>query len=134
MEKLLMNLKVMLPYRVFAEIKQINRIVVETSEGFYGFLPKRMDCVAALVPGIFMYETASDGVHYLAVDEGIMVKTGREVLVSVRNAIGGVDLGMLQESAEKEFKTLDENERNTRTVMAKMVSGLIYSLEKFRKD
>ncbi len=129
-----MNLKVLLPFKVFAEVKQVNRIVAETSEGFYGFLPQRMDCVLALVSGIFTYETESEGIHYLAVDEGIMVKAGTEVLVSVRNAIGGVNLGKLQETAEKEFKILDESERNTRTVMAKIESGLIYSLEKFRKN
>ena len=129
-----MNLKILLPFRIFAEIKNVRRIVLETSEGSYGLLPHRLDCVAALVPGIFTYETEVDGAHYLAVDEGVLVKAGTEVLASVRNAIGGADLGKLRESVEKEFVTLDEKEKNVRIVMAKMESGLIYRLEKFRKE
>ena len=134
METELMNLKILLPFRIFAEIKNVKRIVLETGEGSYGLLPHRLDCVAALVPGIFTYETETDSVHYLAVDEGILVKVGMDVLASVRNAIGGADLGKLRESVEKEFVTLDEKEKNVRSVMAKMESGLIYRLEKFRKE
>jgi F-type H+-transporting ATPase subunit epsilon len=134
MEATLMNLKILLPFRVFTEIKNVRRIVLETDKGSYGLLPHRIDCVAALVPGIFTYETEMDGVHYIAVDEGILVKAGLDVLASVRNAIGGADLGKLRESVEKEFVALDENEKNIRSIMSKMESGLIYRLEKFRKD
>ena len=129
-----MNLKILLPFKIFAEIKNVKRIVLETSDGSYGLLPHRLDCVAALVPGIFTYETEADGVHYLAVDEGILVKAGMAVLASVRNAIGGADLGKLRESVEKEYVTLYEKEKNVRSIMAKMESGLIYRLEKFRKE
>lgn len=134
MENTLINLKILLPFRIFAEIKNVSRIVAETSVGSYGFLPERLDCVAALVPGIFTYETGSGGEYYLAVDEGVMVKTGLQVMVSVRNAFGGGDLGKLYESVEKEFKNLDETQRNVRSVTAKLESELIYSLEKFHKE
>jgi F-type H+-transporting ATPase subunit epsilon len=62
-----------------------------------------------------------------------LIKTGREVLVAVRNAIGGANLGKLRESVEKEFMELDETERKVRSVMAKLESGFIYQLEKFSK-
>ena len=129
-----MELKILLPFRVFAEIKNVSRIVFDTSEGSYGLLPQRLDCVAALVPGIFTYETEPGGIHYLAIDQGVLVKANTQVLVSVRNAIGGADLGKLHELVEKEFIELDESEKNVRSVMAKMESGFIYSLEKFRKE
>jgi len=129
-----MDLKILLPYRVFADIKNVSRIVIETNEGSYGLLPQRLDCVAGLVPGILTYETIPGSIHFLAVDEGILVKAGAQVLVSVLNAIGGADLGQLHESVEKEFLNLDQNERNVRYVMTKMESGLLYSLEKFRKE
>ena len=84
-----MDLKILLPYKVFAEVKNVKAVTADTNAGSYGFLPQRLDCVAILVPGIFSYET--DGVHYLAVDAGILIKTGSQILVSVRNAIGGVE-------------------------------------------
>ena len=124
-----MNLKILLPFRVFAEVKNVKKIVIETSEGSYGLLPQRLDCVAALVPGILTYE--SDKEHYVAVDEGIMIKAGKDILVSVRQAIGGVDLGELHESVEKEFKQLDESEKNIRSVISKLETGLMLQLEKF---
>lgn len=129
-----MELKILLPYRVFAEIKNVSSIVAETSEGSFGLLPQRLDCVAALVPCIFTYKTDSKTAYYIAVDEGILVKAGSEVTVSVRNAFSGSDLGKLHESVEKEFKKLNENERNLRSTMAKIESGFLYSLEKFRKE
>lgn len=134
MENELMTIKILLPFRIFAKIIHVKRVIAETSEGSFGFLPQRLDCVAALAPGIFTYETEAEGVQYLAIDEGILVKVGPEVLVSVRNAIGGADLGKLRESVEMDFVELDENERKVRSVMAKLESGFIYNLEKFSKE
>ena len=72
-----MDLKVLLPFQIFAEKTGVSRIVAETREGSFGLLPHRLDCVAALAPGILTYETKSDGEVFVAVDEGVLVKTGR---------------------------------------------------------
>ncbi|RPI63485.1 MAG: F0F1 ATP synthase subunit epsilon [Planctomycetaceae bacterium] len=129
-----MNLKVLLPFRVFAETTGVSRIVAETGEGSFGLLPRRLDCVAALAPGILIYETDAEGEVYVAVDEGMLVKTGFNVLVSVRNAIGGTDLGQLHETVEREFLNLDDREQNVRTVLSKMESGFIRRLVKFHHE
>src|SRR5271169_1302468 len=120
-----MNLKVLLPFQIFAEKTGVSRIVAETREGSFGLLPHRLDCVAALVPGILIYETKSDGEVFVAVDEGVLVKNGSDVLVSVRRALGGTDLGRLREAVEREFLTLDEHEQRVRSVLAKMEGDLI---------
>ena len=131
MEKTLMSLKILLPFKVFADIKNVSSIVMETSEGSYGLLPQRLDCVAALVSGIFTYET--DGTaHYVAVDNGVMVKAGAQILVSVRNAVGGADLGKLGDLVKKDFKSEDENQKQVNTVIAKLERGFIYSFDKLR--
>jgi len=120
-----MNLKVLLPYQVFADKTGVSRVVAETHEGSFGLLPHRRDCVAALAPGILTYETASDGEVFVAVDEGVLVKTGPDVLVSVRRAMGGTDLGRLREAVEREFLTLDKHEKNVRSAQANLESDLI---------
>ena len=120
-----MNLKVLLPFGIFAEKAGVTRLVAETHEGSFGVLPHRLDCVAALAPGILTYETKSDGEVFVAVDEGVLIKTGPEVIVSVRRAIGGTDLGQLREAVEREFLTRDEHEKSVRSVLAKMESDLI---------
>lgn len=128
-----MNLKILLPYKVFADKKKVSRIVMQTYEGYFGILPQRLDCVAALAPGIFTYETEQGQVQYLALEEGVLVKTGLQVLVSVRNAIGGADLGKLRASVEKDFKEISEKEKMVKAAMVKLESSFIYNLEKFRK-
>jgi len=129
-----MNLKVLLPFRVFAEKTDVARIVAETSEGSFGLLPHRLDCVAALVPGILIYQTESGGEVLVAVDEGVLVKTGRDVLVSVRRAISGTDLGQLHAAVEREFLTLDENEQSVRSAVAKIETGFLQRFAKFQHE
>jgi F-type H+-transporting ATPase subunit epsilon len=120
-----MNLKILLPFQIFAEKSGVSRIVAETREGSFGLLPHRLDCVAALAPGILTYETDADGEVFVAVDEGVLIKAGSDVLVSVRRALGGTDLGQLRAGVEREFLTLDKNEQNVRSVVAKMEAGFL---------
>jgi len=130
----LMNLKLLLPFEVFAEKTGVSRIVAETRAGSFGLLPHRLDCVAALVPGILIYQVEPDREVYVAVDEGVLVKTGPDVFVSVRRAMGGTDLGQLREAVEKEFRALDEHEQSVRTVMAKLESGVLRRLVSFQHE
>jgi F-type H+-transporting ATPase subunit epsilon len=129
-----MNLKVLLPFQVFAEKTGVSRIVAETHDGSFGLLPHRLDCVAALAPGILTYETELDGEVFVAVDEGVLVKTGPDVLVSVRRALGGKDLGQLRDAVKKEFLTLDEHEQSVRTVMAKLETGFLRQFATFQHE
>jgi len=129
-----MNLKILLPFKIFLEKKDVSRVVAETSEGSVGFLPRRLDGVAALVPGILIYETASDGEVFVAMDEGVLIKTGADVLVSARNAIAGTDLGQLREAVQNEFVKLDERDNDVRSVMAKVESSLIRRLVEFQHE
>jgi F-type H+-transporting ATPase subunit epsilon len=120
-----MNLKVLMPYGIFLQKRDVLSIVAETSGGSLGILPHRLDCVAALTPGILTYETKEDGIVYIAVDEGVLAKAGANVLVSVRHAIGGTDLSHLHEAVKREFLKLDQQERNVRTATNKMETAVI---------
>jgi F-type H+-transporting ATPase subunit epsilon len=127
----LMRLKILLPFQVFADRPDIARLVAQSTNGSIGLLPQRLDCAMALVPGVLSYVTESGEHVYLAMDQGVLVKTGSEVLVSVRNAIGGADLGGLHEAVKREFLTLDGQEKDRRAVMAKLESGLIRRMAVF---
>ena len=128
------NLRILLPFGVFAEKSDVMRVVADTTDGSFGLLPQRLDCVAALVPGILTYE-AKDGVTvYVGIDQGVLVKTGAQVTVSVRRAMGGSDLGQLKDAVERDFLKLDEQERNVRAAVAKMETGLMGRLAEFEND
>jgi F-type H+-transporting ATPase subunit epsilon len=131
-QPVLMHLKILLPFGIYAEKTDVSRIVAETREGSFGLLPHRLDCVAALAPGILIYQNDAEGEVYVAVDEGVLVKTGMDVLVSVRNAIGGTDLGQLHDAVQREFLKLTEREQSVRSVMATMESDFIRRLAEFQ--
>jgi F-type H+-transporting ATPase subunit epsilon len=129
-----MNLRILLPFGVFAEKSDVMRVVADTTDGSYGLLPHRLDCVAALVPGVLTYETNDRATVYVGIDQGVLVKAGDQVTVSVRRAIGGSDLSQLKDAVEREFLKLDERERNVRTAVAKMEGGLMGRLAEFEND
>lgn len=130
----LMTLKILLPFKIFSEQKAVTRIVAETPQGAFGLLPLRLDCVAALEPGILIYETNGEEEMYVALDEGVLVKSGPDVLVSVRNAIAGTDLRQLREAVEHEFLTLNEQEQSLRSMIAKLESSFVRRFADFRHD
>ncbi|MGR9107970.1 MAG: F0F1 ATP synthase subunit epsilon [Gammaproteobacteria bacterium] len=129
-----MNLKVLLPFQIFAEKTGVVRIVAETHEGSFGLLPHRLDCVAVLSPGILTYETDAEGEVHVAVDEGILVKAGPDVLISVRRALGGINLAQLRDAVEQEFLILDAYEQAVRSVMAKLETGLLRRFASFQHE
>jgi F-type H+-transporting ATPase subunit epsilon len=81
-----MHLKILLPSAVFADQNGVSSIVAETRDGSFGLLEHRLDCVAALSPGILTYEIKEGEKTYLAIDAGGLVKAGAKVMVSVRQA------------------------------------------------
>lgn len=129
-----MNLKIMLPFQIFTEIADVLRMTAETSVGSLGILPQRLDCVASIVPGILSYETKSEGETFIAVDEGVLIKTGQHVLISVRRALGGVELGQLRDAVRNEYLALNEQERSVRNVMAKLETGLLRRFADFQNE
>jgi F-type H+-transporting ATPase subunit epsilon len=120
-----MRLKVLLPFQVFADTSDVSRIVAETGGGSFGILPHRLDCVAALKPGILIYQTGTGTETYIAVDQGVLIKTGADVLVSVRRALGGTDLGRLRGAVQREFLALSAQDATLRTVMTKLEAGFL---------
>lgn len=130
----LMNLKVLLPFQIFVKETGVLRILAETRNGSFGLLPARLDCVAVLIPGILIYETASGKEFFVAVDEGVLVKSGPNVLVSVRRAIGGTDLRQLREAVNQEFLTMDEHEQSVLAAMAKIDGGFLNRVAEFQYE
>jgi F-type H+-transporting ATPase subunit epsilon len=120
-----MQLRILLPFGVFASVADVTRIVVMTPKGSFGLLPHRLDCATVLSPGLLSYSTATAGEVHIAIDAGVLVKTGAEVLICVRHAIAGADLGHLRQAVEQEFLNLSEQEKSIRTTLAQLESGLI---------
>jgi F-type H+-transporting ATPase subunit epsilon len=120
-----MKLKVLLPASVFIEA-DVTKVIAEAENGSFGILPRHIDFVAALVPGILSFEWADGrGEEFAAVDEGILVKCGADVTVAIRKAVRSKDLGELRRMVEEEFKVLDEQEKRTRSILARLETDFV---------
>jgi F-type H+-transporting ATPase subunit epsilon len=126
-----LQLKILLPDRVFADETEITRIVFVTPGGSFGLLPHRADCVAAIVPGLFVYQADDADEVIVALDEGVLIKAGGNVLVSVRRAMAGPDIGQLQHSIAAEFLTLSDLQQAQRHVSAQIESSFVKRLAAF---
>ncbi len=129
-----MRLELLLPFRVFADVNDVSRIVAETHDGSFGLLPRRRDCVAALVPGILSYESDADGEVFVAVDQGVMTKIGDQVRVAVRRASRGTDLAQLRDAVRRDYLTLDALEQGARTATRKLESGFVRRFARFHGE
>jgi F-type H+-transporting ATPase subunit epsilon len=120
-----MNLKVLLPTEILLD-EGVRKVTAEAANGSFCLLPKHVDFVAALVPGLLSFETEKEGEEvFLAVTEGVLVKSEQEVLVSVRNAVRGGDLGEMRQIVKEKFMVLDDKEKTARTAMARIEAGFV---------
>lgn len=119
-----MNLRILLPTEVFLD-REVSKVVAETESGSYGLLPRHVDFVAALVPGILTCAGPDGEEEYLAMDEGIILKHGPDVLISTRNAIRGPDLEILQQRVTDQFRNVNEAERKARSVLSRLEADII---------
>jgi F-type H+-transporting ATPase subunit epsilon len=119
-----MRLKVLLPTEVLLD-KEVTKVIAEAENGSFCLLPRHIDFVAALVPGLLSFTIDEDHEEFLAIDEGILVKCGAEVLVSTRTAVRGPDLGALRLTVEERFRHIDEREKQARAATARLEADLV---------
>jgi F-type H+-transporting ATPase subunit epsilon len=119
-----MKLTVILPTGVLVD-QEVTKVTAEAENGSFCLLPRHIDFLAALVPGLLSFENDAGDEEFLAIDEGVLVKCGAEVMVSTRNAVRGVPLGQLRQAVEKQFRVLDEREQQARTVLTKLEADLV---------
>lgn len=122
-----MTLTVRLPTEILMD-EPVSRIRAEAVDGWFGLLPKHIDFVTALVPGILVFQPVGKPDEFLAVDQGILVKCGPQVSVSTRNAVRGTDIGQLKREVEARFRERQELDRKARAMEAKLEADLVRRL------
>jgi len=128
-----MTLTVWLPSEVLLE-EPVERIKAEAVNGWFGILPRHVDFVTALVPGVLIFRPVGKAEEYLAVDHGILVKCGPEVSVSTRNAVRGTSLEKLKTEVEVQFRAREEREKAAHAYEAKLEADLVRHLLEAEKN
>jgi F-type H+-transporting ATPase subunit epsilon len=121
---MMMRIKIMLPTEILID-EEVIKVIAEAENGSFCLLPRHVGFAAALVPGVVSYVLPDGHERFVAVDRGILVKCGSEVLISTANAVVGPDLGALKKTIEEEFRILDDRERKARSAVAKLEANLV---------
>lgn len=131
----IIELWVVLPTKVFMRVEDVMHMSIDTPSGSVGFLPRRLDCVCPVSPGILAYRRRSNPEEeFIALDTGILIKTGDRVSVSVHHAVASSNLAELEQIIHAEFEQLDEQEKLVRSISAGIETKLIRRFVEFSHE
>ncbi|MDA8408413.1 MAG: F0F1 ATP synthase subunit epsilon [Deltaproteobacteria bacterium] len=119
-----MRLKVVLPTDIVID-KEVIKVIAEAENGSFCLLPRHIGFVSVLVPGLLSYVCPGRQEEFIAVDKGILVKCGPDVVVSTGQALAGADLGMLKRAIENKFNLMDERQKKANSAVAKLEASLV---------
>ncbi len=119
-----MRLKLTTPTEIMLDLA-VTKVIAEGIHGSFCLLPRHVDFLAALVPGLLGWEDESGREAFAAVGSGILVKRGGDVSVSAEQASSGGDLRELKQIVRQEFSRLNDRERAAHEAIAMMEASLI---------
>jgi len=119
-----MRLKVLLPTEILIDA-EVTKVIAEAENGSFCLLPRHIDFVAVLVPGILSFMTPEGKEEFAAVDEGILVKVGQEVLVSTGRGVRSSELGRLKQMVAEEFQVRSEREKKALSAGARLEADIV---------
>lgn len=120
----MMNLWVLLPEKTYWQGK-VKKIVGEAINGFFCLLPRHVDFVTIMTPGIFYALTEKEENVYLAINEGILIKANEQVTLSTRSAVKGKNLGDLKKEVEENFIKNNQQEEGARSTLQKLEADFV---------
>ena len=103
------------------------------ADGAFGILPNHVDFVTVLVPSILLLTTPDGDERIFGIDEGLLVKHGHTVEISVRRGIESDDLLGLQGKVRDSFAQMEDEERVARSALARMETDLVRRFANLRK-
>lgn len=128
-----MNLKI---YELSTALldKPVRKVIAEDYQGFFGLLPRHIDFVTALSPGIIAYESVEGVMRYAAIDEGVLVKAGQDVIVTTTRAVLGNELGELKETFRQMIEAEEEHNKKLVTAAARLEADLARKFMRFGRQ
>lgn len=126
-----MKLQIYLPSETLLDT-EASKVVAESPEGSFCLLPRHIDYVTALVPGIFSYFDQAGLEHFFALNGGILTKQKDQVFVATRHAVAG-ELGNLLKEVKKMLLVIDEREKTARSAVARLEAGFLRRFMEFSK-
>ena len=127
-----MQVTLRLPTRTLFE-GSAERLFAVAEDGAFGMLPNHTDFVTALVPSVLILTTAEGGELFFGIDEGVLMKNGHRVDIAIRRGVQGEDLDSLDDTVQRTFVEVDEEERVARTALSRLEAGIVRRFSDLRK-
>lgn len=121
-----MRVRVILPSGVLLD-RRAGKVVAEAPNGAFCLLPRHVDFVSALAPGILALTLEDGSEAFLAVDEGTLVKRGEEVHVATGHALEGA-LGELRQALAAQRAGQDDEEYRARLALDRLEASLVHQV------
>ena len=120
----MMDLRILLPGKTYWQ-GRVKRITGEAINGFFCLLPRHVDFITIMTPGIFFALTEKEEDLYLAINEGILIKANEQVTLSTRSAVKGDNLGELKKEVEENFIKINQQEEGARSALQKLEADFV---------
>jgi F-type H+-transporting ATPase subunit epsilon len=125
--KNILNLRIYTPQKLFLEEKIVKMHIFE-KENNYTILPRHIDYLTSFNRSTADFEKLDGEKVYLWLNQGILVKCGREIQISVFSAINGgnsrPNLKKEIENSQKHFKNLVESSKKFKTTLRNIESKI----------
>jgi len=119
-----MHMKLLVPRKTLID-EPVQKISAEAENGSFTLLPRHVDFVTALVPGILSFIDENGTERLLAIDKGVLVKQADSVLVSTANAFEGRELGSLNDIVAGLSDVSEEHDRIARGALARLEANIV---------
>jgi len=126
------NLLLSVPTGVLVD-ERVVKVVAEADFGSFAMLPRHADVVALLVPGLLAYHTEDGEEVFVAVDHGVMVKTGAQVRAACQRAVVAGALGNAEAVMRERFAQRSEQQKRVRSALIQLESQVLQNVAELRR-
>ncbi|MGF1500560.1 MAG: ATPase [Paracoccaceae bacterium] len=104
-----------------------SKLLARGLHGRFALLPRHADIVAPLLAGVITVGLTGED-RFFGIDEGILVKQGRQVSLCVFRVVPGASLVEVRQTAAARFEQIADRERAARTALARLETGALRRL------
>lgn len=119
-----MRLRIFSPAREEVDL-HVTAVALQGAAGAFTVLPRHIDTVAVLVPGLVTFWTADGGEQIVAVDGGTVVKVGDDVLVSTPTAVHTRGLDAVGETVARTLLAREAHEEAARQALGRLQTDVV---------
>ena len=112
--------------------EKVRRVAAESAHGAFVILPRHADTAALLMPGLLSYHLEDDTEVFVAVDHGVLVKSGDQVRAACQRAVVTGDLGQAEATVRERFEARSEKEKRARTALLRLESEIMRRVGELR--